>query len=115
MFTIKREFDEDILKKLGVPDGEMAYIARDGEDISGYCVYRLSGDTVEITALDANGDLGLADGIARAAMASCEDGAVYVAVAGASDALGNFAKGIALPEGGKLEISAVLKQCHGHC
>lgn len=115
MFTIKREFDESILKKLGVPEGEMAYVARDDEDISGYCAYRLNGDTVEITALDAHGDLGLADGVARAAMASCEEGAAYVAVAGESDALEKFAKGIALPKGGRLEISAVLKQCHGHC
>ena len=115
MFTIKREFDENILKKLGVSAGEMAYVARDGEDISGYCVYRLNGDTVELVALDARGDLGLADGIARAAMASCEEGAPYVAIAGKSDALKSFAKGIALPEGGRLEISAVLKQCHGHC
>ena len=115
MFTIKREFDESILKKLDVPNGEMAYVARDGEDISGFCVYRLNGDTVEITALDAGGDLGLADGIARAAMASCEDGAAYVAVVGEGEALKKFAKGIALPDGGRLEISSVLKQCHGHC
>lgn len=113
MFTIKREFDESILNKLGVQAGEMAYVARDADDIAGYCIYRLDGDTVEITALDAKGDAPLADGIARAALASCEQGATYVAALGDSDALKTFAKGIALPEGGKLEINAVLRQCCG--
>ncbi|MEG2083506.1 MAG: hypothetical protein RRY38_02775, partial [Oscillospiraceae bacterium] len=77
------------------------------------CVYRLRGDAVELVSLWANGDAALADGIARAALASCKEVSVYAVCVGDGDELKNFCRCISLPSEGQLEIDSILRSCAG--
>jgi len=73
MVEIKIITDNKLLSVLGAQEGEQLFAAFENGELIGLCKYRLAGRTVLLLDLqERNGDLLLADGIARAAISSCE-------------------------------------------
>jgi len=73
MIEIKRVTDVDFIKSIvDVDDGDIFFAAFEAGEMTGYCRCRLDGETVTLIDLvEKNGDMLIADAVARAAVAAC--------------------------------------------
>ncbi|NLC78595.1 MAG: hypothetical protein GX683_02560 [Ruminococcaceae bacterium] len=92
--------------------GELCYIARDGGEELGRCIFSFDGEAVRLIDLSTkNKDYAIADGLARSAVASLFDLAKTVVIDGEGEELTKFRDVSRLFEGNSTKIESFAKTC----
>jgi len=113
MLRLMRDSDhiEEIEKKM--LQGDLFYIALNGDELLGYCRFRRGTETIYITEVVDKGDPGIGDGLIRSALAYAMDGGVDKAVFGDFIDMRRYERfGYRLDKGNCLNsIDAFLNNC----
>jgi len=111
MIEIKRVTDGDLIKHAGdIDDGDIFFAAFEAGKMTGYCRCRHEGSAVILIDLfEQNGDIVLADAMARASVAGCH-GADTVECGGDSAFLKKYCESTGRFVDGVTEVRDFLKK-----
>ena len=115
MLTLRLMRDSDHIEEIEkkMLQGDLFYIALNGDELLGYCRFRRGKETVYITEVADKGDPGIGDGLIRSALAYAMDGGVDKAIFGDFIDMRRYERfGYRLSEGNCLNsIDAFLNNC----